>query len=143
MFAPHITTLKVRFNELDPYGHVNHAQYISYFEHGRTEALESVGLGLGEMAEQGYQIVVIELTAAYKSAAVGGDILTIETSITQARRASTVWSQIITRPGADGEPQLVATITIRGGITDATGKPTKPPTWLFEKLAPIIQQPTD
>jgi len=142
MPAPHRTTIKVRFNELDPYGHVNHAQYISYFEHGRTEALESVGLGLSEMADQGYQIVVIDLSAAYKSAAVASDELTIETSITQARRASTVWSQRITRPGEDGQPQLVATITIRGGITDTTGKPVKPPAWLFDKLAPIIV-PTD
>ena len=38
MSAPHVTAIKVRFTELDPYGHVNHAQYISYFEHGRTEA---------------------------------------------------------------------------------------------------------
>ena len=60
MFAPHITTIKVRFNELDPYGHVNHAQYISYFEHGRTEALDSVGVGLREMADKGFQIVVMD-----------------------------------------------------------------------------------
>ncbi len=137
MPAPHLTTIKVRFNELDPYGHVNHAQYISYFEHGRTEALESVGLGLSEMADRGYQIVVIDLSAAYKAPAFASDVLTIETSIAEARRASTIWSQRITRPGDDGEPQLVATITIRGGITDTTGKPTRPPAWLFEKLAPI------
>jgi len=143
MFEPHTTTIKVRFNELDPYGHVNHAQYISYFEHGRTEALESVGLGLSEMAEQGYQIVVMDLTAGYKSAAVAGDVLSIETMISQARRASTIWTQRITKPGDDGEPQLVATITIRGGITDATGKPVKPPVWLFEKLAPIISPSGD
>lgn len=138
MSAPHLTTIKVRFNELDPYGHVNHAQYISYFEHGRTEALEAVGLGLHAMADRGIQVVVMDLSAAYKAAAVAGDVLTIETGITQARRASTIWSQRITRPGDDGEPQLVATITIRGGITDTTGKPTRPPAWLFEQMAPLI-----
>lgn len=143
MFAPHITTIKVRFNELDPYGHVNHAQYISYFEHGRTEALDSVGVGLSEMADKGFQIVVMDLTAAYKSAAVAGDELTIETVISQARRASTIWDQRITKPGADGEPELVATITIRGGITDTTGKPTRPPSWLFEQMAPIIVPAAD
>ncbi len=143
MFAPHITTIKVRFNELDPYGHVNHAQYISYFEHGRTEALESVGIGLREMADKGFQIVVMDLTASYKAAAVAHDVLTIETTISEARRASTIWSQRITRPGDDGEPQLVATITLRGGITDVTGKPTRPPAWLFEKMAPIISPATD
>lgn len=140
MPAPHVTTIKVRFNELDPYGHVNHAQYISYFEHGRTEALEAVGLGLDDMAERGIQIVVMDLSASYKAAAVAGDVLTVETKVTEARRASTIWSQRITRVGDDGAPQLVATITIRGGITGTTGKPIRPPAWLFEQMAPLISE---
>ena len=143
MFAPHLTTIKVRFNELDPYGHVNHAQYISYFEHGRTEALESVGLGLHEMAERGLQVVVMSLAAAYKAAAVAGDTLTIETEVSQARRASTIWQQRIVRAGADGQEQVMVTLEIRGGITDNDGRPTKPPAWLFEQMAPLIRPADD
>ena len=138
MPAPHLTQIKVRFNELDPYGHVNHAQYISYFEHGRTEALESVGLGLHEMADRGVQVVVMELTATYKAAAVAGDVVTVETTIGELRRASTIWSQRILRERADGSSEVLATITIRGGITDTDGKPTRPPAWLFEQLAPLV-----
>ena len=34
----HVTSLAVRFNELDPYAHVNHAVYATYCEVARTEA---------------------------------------------------------------------------------------------------------
>jgi len=130
--------LKVRFNELDPYGHVNHAQYISYFEHGRTEALEEIGLGLHAMADKGVQVVVMDLEAKYKAAAVGGDTLRMETSISELRRASTMWKQRILRTDAEGNDQVVATLAIRGGITDTDGRPMRPPAWLFDQMAPLV-----
>ena len=54
----HRTTIAVRFAELDPYRHVNHAVYLTYFEVARTEALASVDLGLDDVAVAGYQFVV-------------------------------------------------------------------------------------
>lgn len=141
MSAPHVTAIKVRFTELDPYGHVNHAQYISYFEHGRTEALESVGLGLHEMSDQGVQVVVMSLTATYKAAAKAGDVLEVHTAVSELRRASTMWSQHITRRDEHGEDQLVATLTVRGGITDNEGRPMRPPAWLFDRMAPLVVDP--
>jgi len=141
MPAPHLTTVKVRFNELDPYGHVNHAQYISYFEHARTEALETVGLGLHEMADKGVQVVVMDLAAKYKAAAVASDVLTVETSVAELRRASTIWWQRITRVTDDGDQQLVATLTVKGGITDNHGKPMRPPKWLFDQMSPLVLEP--
>jgi acyl-CoA thioesterase FadM len=41
--------LKVRHYEVDQYGHVNHAQYVHYLEVARIEALDALGLSLGEM----------------------------------------------------------------------------------------------
>jgi len=42
----HRYPIKVRFYELDPYNHLNHASYVQYFEVGRVELLESIGFGL-------------------------------------------------------------------------------------------------
>ena len=36
----HRTTIRVRFYELDPYNHVNHSVYVSYFESARVEFVE-------------------------------------------------------------------------------------------------------
>ena len=40
----HRYPIKVRFYELDPYNHLNHASYVQYFEVGRVELLESIGI---------------------------------------------------------------------------------------------------
>jgi len=52
----HRIPIKVRFYELDPYNHLNHATYVQYFEVGRVELLESIGSGLTTLQEQGIQI---------------------------------------------------------------------------------------
>ncbi len=41
---PHRHEVKVRFYELDPYGHLNHSSYIQLFETGRIEMLEEAGV---------------------------------------------------------------------------------------------------
>ena len=47
----HRIDLKVRFYELDPYGHLNHSAYVQFFETGRVELLEDAGLGLVSLDE--------------------------------------------------------------------------------------------
>ncbi|MCP3991370.1 MAG: acyl-CoA thioesterase [Actinomycetia bacterium] len=127
------STIDVRFSELDPYGHVNHAVYLIYFEVARTEALASVQLPIDEIAERGNQLVVTGIEVRFRKAAMAGDRLTVETSIAEKRRASTVWSQRILR---GDEVMVTGTVTI--GITDNTGKPCKPPDWLFPGLQLLL-----
>ena len=131
-YMAHVTTLKVRFNELDPYGHVNHSVYATYCEIGRTEALEDANISLERLAAEGYQMVVTHLDMSFLMAAEGGDTLTIETSITKLRRASGTWSQRVCRGG-----DVLLTAEVTAAVTDASGKPTKPPAWLFPELETI------
>jgi YbgC/YbaW family acyl-CoA thioester hydrolase len=136
----HRTTIAVRFAELDPYRHVNHAVYLTYFEVARTEALASVDLGLDDVAVAGYQFVVIELQVKFRRAAVAGDVLTVDTEISEIGRASTRWSQNILRPTTndpqDGE--LMVSTDLKVGVTDRRGKPTRPPAWMFERAAALL-----
>jgi acyl-CoA thioester hydrolase len=133
--SPHTTTIAVRFAELDPYGHVNHAVYATYFEVGRAEALDSVGLPLSALADSGYQFVVTELTIRFRRAATAGSRLTVETVVSEVGRASTRWSQRIIGDGA-----VMATAELRVGVTDRSGRPTRPPSTLSEQLAPLRGQ---
>lgn len=130
----HSTDLTVRFNEIDPYGHVNHSVYVTYLEVGRTDALTACGIPLEVMAERGYQMVVTHIDVRFRRAATLGDNLVIETEVSELRRASGTWTQRI----LCGDDVLV-TADVTAGITDSTGRPTKPPDWLFpalEKLKP-------
>ncbi len=125
----HQTDLAVRFNEIDPYGHVNHSVYVTYFEVGRTDALAACGVPLEVMAERGYQMVVTHIDVRFRRPAEAGQTLTVETEIGELRRASGTWNQRIRR----GDDVLV-TAEVTAAVTDSTGKPTKPPEWLFPAL---------
>lgn len=129
---PHRTTLRVRFGELDPYRHVNHAVYVSWFEAARTEALDDAGLGLGGLQDRGIQLVVTSIDVTYRRPAVAGDECVVETEIVETRRASTVWRQRVLR----GDEELVTGL-IRIGICDGAGRPTRPPEGLLDELAAI------
>ena len=128
--ATHITAHRVRFHELDPYDHVNHAMYVTYFEIGRVDALEAIGLGLDVLKKQGFQFVITQLNVRFRQAAGAGEDLQIHTSVTKFGRASTVWTQEIT----SGQGEVVATAEITVAVTGADGKPTRPPTEMFDTL---------
>ncbi len=128
----HRTTIDVRFNEIDPYGHVNHSVYLTYCEVGRTDALTACGIPLQAMADQGFQLVVTSLEVRFRAAATAGDTLVVETGIGRMRRASGTWSQRILR----GD-EVLLTAEVTAGVTDVDGKPTRPPDWLFPALEPL------
>src|SRR5439155_17123585 len=77
MADPFTTRIKVRHYEVDGYRHVNHANYVHYFEAGRVEALEKIGLGLPEMQRQGYHIVAVEIAVKFLAPAHPGESLDI------------------------------------------------------------------
>lgn len=118
----HTTDVKVRFYELDPYGHVNHTNYLAYFEAARVEFLEEAGFGLLTMQERGWQIVVVELVARFQSAAGLNDVLTIQTRVGEIGRVSSTWHQTMSR---HGDP--VAELDIKAAITDLAGRPRRLP----------------
>lgn len=127
--ATHFTDVNVRWAELDPYGHVNHAVYVGYLEVARAEALDHIGLSLANVGESGYQFVVVELNVQYKRAAEMGDRLRIETSLSATSRATSTWRQRIMR-----DDEVIITGSVRAAVTDRTGKAVRPPSWITEAL---------
>jgi acyl-CoA thioester hydrolase len=118
----HTTSLKVRFYELDPYDHVNHTNYFSYFETARIEYLAEMGWGLDVMKQQGWQLVVVEAQARFLAAARYGEELTIHTWVEEVGRVKSTWQQMMTRDGEE-----VARLTITAAFTDLAGKPRRIP----------------
>lgn len=125
----HETSLKVRFYELDPYDHVNHTNYFSYFETARIELLAEMGWGLDVMKEQGWQLVVVEAHARFLAAARYGEELTIYTWVESAGRVKSTWQQMMVREGEE-----VARLTIAAAFTDLAGKPRRVPPEFAEAL---------
>lgn len=130
---PHRHDVKVRFYELDPYGHLNHSAFIQFFEVGRVELLDEAGLGLDAFREQGFQFVVTNIETTFEKPVVAGDVVTIETEVLELRRASSRWRQRLLR-----DDEVVARQVLRAAITDASGKPVRAPALLGERLMPYI-----
>ena len=131
----HRLELKVRFYELDPYGHLNHSAFVQFFEVGRVELLDEAGLGLEAFSELGYQFVVTNIETAFDRSVVAGDVLTVETEVLEIRRASSRWRQRLVR-----RDEVVARQLLRAAITDTTGKPVRAPMSLAEQLAPYMAE---
>lgn len=126
----HETSVKVRFYELDPYDHVNHTNYFSYFETARIELLTERGWGLDLMKEQGWQLVVVEAHARFLAAARYGEELVIHTWVEAIGRVKSTWQQTMTRDGEE-----IARLTIAAAFTDLAGKPRRIPTEFAESMS--------
>lgn len=130
---PHSHKVKVRFYELDPYGHLNHSAYVQLFETGRIEMLEQVGLALNEIEKNNFRFVVSQIETAFLKPVEAGSFLTIETEILEMRRASSLWWQQIM-----DENDVVATQRVRVAITNRDGKPIRAPQQIIEALTPFL-----
>jgi acyl-CoA thioester hydrolase len=123
------TQLKVRFHELDPNGHLNHGVYLNHFETARIEVMDAIGFGLGALQARGIHLVVVEANVRFKGPAFAGDVLTIDSHLTELRRASGWWNQRMLRGG-----DLLAEVDVRSAVVTTDGLPTRPPADLLAAL---------
>ncbi len=124
------TTVRVRFHELDPYGHVNHAVYLTYLEAARIDHLAARGVELLRLAaETGAQLVVVGLEVDFLAAAVAGDELEVTCSVLERRRASTWFTQEIRRG-----PTVLVRARVRTATLDRHGRAARQPAALVAAL---------
>jgi acyl-CoA thioester hydrolase len=79
------TTLRVRYAETDQMAVVYYANYINWFEVGRTEMLRQLGLTYRQMEEDGMVLPVVEVKCRYKHPARYDDEITIRTWVVHLR----------------------------------------------------------
>lgn len=118
----HHCSIEVRGYELDGFGHVNHAQYISYMEHARWKMLEKAGIGFTEFKAMNRFPVIARLEASYKRSTYVDEILDIQSRIVEASRASFTVNQKILRKG-----ELVFEGQVIVALVDDKGRPSRIP----------------
>lgn len=74
-------TIRVRYAETDRMGLLHHANYLVYFEQGRTELLRSLGLAYKDLEDQGYLLVITRAEIRYRSPARYDDLLSLRTTV--------------------------------------------------------------
>ena len=81
------TEIVVRYAETDQMKFAHHSNYIVWFEYGRIELLNELGVPYENLEKQGYLLPVLEVNAQYKHPARFNERLTIKTIIREKPRA--------------------------------------------------------
>jgi len=116
--------VRVRYAETDQMGVVYYANYLAWFEVGRTEWLRSLGWTYLEMEAHGSRLPVIEAHCEYKLSARYDDEIEIRTRGEMLSPVRVRFTYDVVRR-ADGA--LVAQGTTMHAATDANGRPAKLP----------------
>jgi acyl-CoA thioester hydrolase len=120
----------VRYAETDMMGIVYHANYLPWFEVGRTTLLKEIGVPYKKLEEEGFRLPVLEIAAKYLRPAVYDDTLEIRTMVNE-RPLLRIRLDYEVRRG----DELLATGTSVHAFVDKQGRPVRPPSWAAEILA--------
>jgi acyl-CoA thioester hydrolase len=117
------TELRVRYSETDQMGTVYHAQYLVWFEIGRTEWCRAAGLPYAEMERSGLYIPVTRVECAYRRRTRYDDAVRIRTRMTALAGRGCAFAY--EARGVGGE--LLADGATRHVFTDPSGQPRSGP----------------
>ena len=83
-----LTKLRVRYADTDMMGFCYYANYLRWFEIGRTEMLRENGLPYAEIEQQGYALPVLEAHCKYHKPAYYDEQVTITSRLRERARAT-------------------------------------------------------
>lgn len=85
----HETEVRVRYAETDQMGIAHHANYLIWFEAGRSDLCRAKGFSYKDMEEHDNALMVVaESYVRYKSPAFYEDVLTVRTGVSEMRSRS-------------------------------------------------------
>lgn len=134
------TTCRVIYGDTDNMGMAYHANYLRWFEIGRTELFRSLGLPYREIEARGLYLPVSEAHCKYLHPVRYDDVLVIETTVDPTVRGGMKFHYVI-RIEAD------RTLAARGWTLHACvtseGKVIRPPAFLKEAIRTCVGLASD
>ncbi len=137
----HETLLRVRYAETDKMGIVYYANYLIWFEIGRTEFCRARGFSYSDMeVNDDAFLVVAESYCRYKAPAYYDDELLVRTQITELRKRSLRFGYEVVRLN---DEQVIAEGETGHVVTDSKGRVRSFPDGYAQRLlaAPKMSQP--
>ncbi len=139
----HIFKARVRvlYGDTDAGGVVYNANFLRYFEIGRTELMREHVCSYSEIEKLGFVLPVIECWARYKAPAFYDDLLTVETTVAEVSDLKCKFAYRIVRQGKDTDrPKLlVKGYTVHAAVTKE-GKLTRLPDEIIEKIKQLTSR---
>ncbi|HEX5443686.1 MAG TPA: thioesterase family protein [Pirellulales bacterium] len=87
MLREHEIEIRVRYQETDAMGVLHHANYLTYFEMGRTEMLRAAGFDYRRVEESGIFMVIVKISCRYRRPARYDDVLRLKTTLARVSPA--------------------------------------------------------
>jgi acyl-CoA thioester hydrolase len=126
-----VTSYRVIYGDTDQMGVVYYANYLRWFEKGRSEFLRQIGLPYAAIEEQGFNFPVVEVTCRYIRSARYDQVIRIETQLAELGRAALSFTYRVLREEDDC---LLARGTTRHASVDKSGRVTRIPQILLDTL---------
>jgi acyl-CoA thioester hydrolase len=124
-----VTNYRVIYGDTDQMGVVYYANYLRWFERGRSEFLRQIGLPYSTIEPQGFHFPVTEVSCRYANSARYDDVIRIETDLAELGRASLSFVYRISR---ESNNDLLATGRTKHACIDQAGKVTRIPAILLD-----------
>lgn len=127
----HCLPLRIYYEDTDMSGIVYHANYVRYFERGRTEFLRAAGITHTELraSDQPIAFAVVRMEIDYKRSARVDDALVVRTGFEASKGARFFARQKIERDG-----ELVAEALVQVVCIDLEGRARRMPKPVAEQL---------
>ncbi len=134
------TSCRVIYGDTDAGGVVYNANYLRYFEIGRTEMMRAWALAYSEIEARGLILPVTETYLRYKAPARYDDLLAIATSLAELKKVSCRFHYRITRLGEDGREQLLVRGFTKHACVNRDGRLTPFPADIRQRIESIFRR---
>ena len=124
------TALRVRYSETDGMGIVYHANYVVWFEIGRTEWCRAAGVPYRSMEDAGLLILVTSVECAFRRSARYDDAIRVRAAMTELSSRGCAFAYEIVGP----EDARLATGATRHVFADVEGRLRRAPEEIVETL---------
>lgn len=123
------TALRVRYAETDMMGFTYHGNYFTWFEVGRVQMMDELGLPYRALEQRGYRLPVLEAHANFLRPTFFDDRLELLTRVRERPTARLRIDYELRRAG-----ELCLTGHTVHAFVNAQGEPVKPPADVREKM---------
>ncbi len=128
------STVRVLYGDTDAGGVVYNANYLRYFEIGRTELMRAWVCSYKEIEGLGLVLPVTECYSRYKAPAFYDDLLVVETTIAEVSTLKCRFNYRILRQEEERAKLLVKGYTVHAAVT-REGRLARIPEEIHQKIA--------
>lgn len=134
----HVLPVRIYYEDTDFTGMVYHANYLRYFERGRSDFFRLVGISHTELLNlpEPTAFTIVRIEVDYRRAARVDDALEVRTTYDAVKGARLLVSQRILRGG-----DLIAEAKLQAVCIDLAGRAKRPPRSMADLLSPYFATP--